>query len=224
MPLGLFRLRNIRVANAVGALMAASMFGWFFLAALYLQLVLDYSPLEVGLAFLPTTLVMGAGSIALSDRLVMRFGVKPPIVAGLTLFAIGLLLFTQAPADGDFVTDVLPGMIVMGMGGGIVFNPLLLAAMGDVGPTEAGLASGIVNTAFMMGGALGLAVLVSVADSRTDSLRGGGDGSARRAHRRLPHRLPGGGRLCRHRSAPGPDAATRYASVARAGASSGRLA
>jgi EmrB/QacA subfamily drug resistance transporter len=177
MPLGLFRLRNIRVANAVGALMAASMFGWFFLAALYLQLVLDYSPLEVGLAFLPTTLVMGAGSIALSDRLVMRFGVKPPIIAGLTLFAIGLLLFTRAPADGDFVTDVLPGMIVMGMGGGIVFNPLLLAAMGDVGPTEAGLASGIVNTAFMMGGALGLAVLVSVADSRTDSLRGGGDSS-----------------------------------------------
>jgi EmrB/QacA subfamily drug resistance transporter len=177
MPLGLFRLRNIRVANAVGALMAAAMFGWFFLAALYLQLVLEYSPLEVGLAFLPTTLVMGAGSIALSDRLVMRFGVKPPIVAGLTLFAIGLLLFTQAPADGDFLPDVLPGMIVMGMGGGIVFNPLLLAAMGDVGPTEAGLASGIVNTAFMMGGALGLAVLVSVADSRTDSLRGGGDGS-----------------------------------------------
>ena len=175
-PLGLFRLRNISVANAVGALMAASMFGWFFLAALYLQLVLDYSPLEVGLAFLPTTLVMGAGSIALSDRLVMRFGIKPPLVAGLTFFTIGLLLFTQAPADGDFVAHVLPGMIVMGIGGGITFNPLLLAAMGDVEPSEAGLASGIVNTAFMMGGALGLAVLVSVADSRTDSLRSGGDG------------------------------------------------
>ncbi len=176
MPLGLFRLRNIRVANVVGALMAASMFGWFFLAALYLQLVLGYSPLEVGLAFLPTTLVMGAGSIALSDRLVMRFGIKPPLVAGLTFFSIGLLLFTQAPADGHFVADVLPGMLVMGIGGGITFNPLLLAAMGDVAPSEAGLASGIVNTAFMMGGALGLAVLVSVADSRTDSLRSGGDG------------------------------------------------
>ena len=177
MPLGLFRLRNISVANAVGALMAASMFGWFFLAALYLQLVLGYSPLEVGLAFLPTTLVMGAGSIALSDRLVMRFGIKPPLVAGMTFFAIGLLLFTQAPADGSFVADVLPGMLVMGIGGGITFNPLLLAAMGDVPPSEAGLASGIVNTAFMMGGALGLAVLVSVADSRTDSLRSGGDGT-----------------------------------------------
>jgi EmrB/QacA subfamily drug resistance transporter len=176
MPLGLFRLRNIRVANTVGALMAAAMFGWFFLAALYLQVVLGYSPLEVGLAFLPTTLVMGFESIAVSDRLVMRFGIKPPLVIGLTFFAIGLLWFTQAPVDGDFVADVLPGMILMGIGGGITFNPLLLAAMGDVEPSEAGLASGIVNTAFMMGGALGLAVLVSVADSRTGSLRDGGDG------------------------------------------------
>jgi EmrB/QacA subfamily drug resistance transporter len=176
MPLGLFRLRNIRVANVVGALMAAAMFGWFFLVALYLQLVLGYSPLEVGLAFLPTTLVMGFESIAVSDRLVMRFGIKPPLVVGLTFFAIGLLWFTQAPVDGEFVADVLPGMILMGIGAGITFNPLLLAAMGDAEPSEAGLASGIVNTAFMMGGALGLAVLVSVADSRTDSLRGGGDG------------------------------------------------
>jgi MFS family permease len=138
--------------------------------------VLGYSPLEVGLAYLPSTLIMGAGSIALSDRLVMRFGVKPPIVGGLTCFAIGLLWFARAPADGSFVVDVLPGMIVMGIGGGITFNPLLLAAMGDVAPTESGLASGIVNTAFMMGGALGLAVLVSVADSRTESLRDSGDG------------------------------------------------
>ena len=176
MPLGILRLHNVRVANVVGALMAAAMFGWFFLAALYLQLVLGYSPLEVGLAFLPTTLVMGFESIALSDRLVMRFGIKPPLVIGLTFFSIGLLWFTQAPADGDFVVDVLPGMILMGIGGGITFNPLLLAAMGDVQPTEAGLASGIVNTAFMLGGALGLAVLVAVADSRTDSLRSGGDG------------------------------------------------
>jgi len=106
----------------------------------------------------------------------MRFGIKPPLVGGLTLFMLGLLLFARAPADGSFVVDVLPGMIVMGIGGGITFNPLLLAAMGDVAPTEAGLASGIVNTAFMMGGALGLAVLVSVADSRTGSLRDAGDG------------------------------------------------
>jgi EmrB/QacA subfamily drug resistance transporter len=176
MPLGLFRSRNISVANVVGILLAGSMFGWFFLSALYLQLVLGYSPLDVGLAYLPSTLIMAAGSIALSDRLVMRFGVKPPIVVGLSCFAIGLLWFARAPADGSFVVDVLPGMIVMGIGGGITFNPLLLAAMGDVAPTESGLASGIVNTAFMMGGALGLAVLVSIADSRTDTLRDSGDG------------------------------------------------
>ncbi len=178
MPLGLFRLRNISVANVVGVLLAASMFGWFFLSALYLQLVLGYSPLEVGLAYLPSTLIMAAGSIALSDRLVMRFGVKPPIVGGLSCFAIGLLWFARAPADGSFVVDVLPAMLVMGIGGGITFNPLLLAAMGDVAPTESGLASGIVNTAFMMGGALGLAVLVSIADSRTQSLSDSGDGLA----------------------------------------------
>ena len=138
--------------------------------------MLGYSPLEVGLAYLPSTLIMAAGSIALSDRLVMRYGVKVPIVAGLSCFAIGLLWFARAPADGSFLVDVLPAMVVMGIGGGITFNPLLLAAMGDVAPTDSGLASGIVNTAFMMGGAVGLAVLVSVADSRTESLRDSGDG------------------------------------------------
>jgi EmrB/QacA subfamily drug resistance transporter len=177
-PLGLFRHRNISVANVVGILLAGSMFGWFFLSALYLQLVLGYDPLEVGLAYLPSTLIMAAGSIALSDRLVMRYGVKPPIVFGLTCFAIGLLWFSRAPADGSFVVDVLPAMMVMGVGGGITFNPILLAAMGDVEPSESGLASGIVNTAFMMGGALGLAVLVAVADSRTQSLLDSGDAQA----------------------------------------------
>jgi EmrB/QacA subfamily drug resistance transporter len=175
MPLGLFRLRNVSTANAVGVLMAGAMFGWFFLSALYLQLVLGYSPLEVGLAFLPATIVWGIASIALSDRLVMRFGIKPPLVGGLGLFVIGLLLFSRVPVDGNFAVDVLPGMIFMGVGGGITFNPLLLAAMGDVAPTEAGLASGIVNTAFMMGGALGLAVLASLADSRTKTLEASGE-------------------------------------------------
>jgi EmrB/QacA subfamily drug resistance transporter len=175
MPLGLFRLRNVSTANAVGVLMAGAMFGWFFLSALYLQLVLGYSPLEVGLAFLPATIVWGIASIALSDRLVMRFGIKPPLVGGLGLFVIGLLLFSRVPVDGNFAVDVLPGMIFMGVGGGITFNPLLLAAMGDVAPTEAGLASGIVNTAFMMGGALGLAVLASLADSRTNTLEASGE-------------------------------------------------
>jgi EmrB/QacA subfamily drug resistance transporter len=175
-PLGLFRLRNVSTANVAGVLMAGAMFGWFFLSALYLQLVLGYSPLEVGLGFLPATLLWGAASIALSDRLVMRFGIKMPLVTGLLLFMVGLLLFARVPADGSFALDVLPGMIVMGLGGGITFNPLLLAAMGDVGPTEAGLASGVVNTAFMFGGALGLAVLASLAASRTDTLLESGDG------------------------------------------------
>jgi EmrB/QacA subfamily drug resistance transporter len=175
MPLGLYKLRNLSTANVVGVLMAGAMFGWFFLSALYLQLVLGYSPLGVGLAFLPGTVIWGASSIALSDRLVMRFGFKVPLVGGLLLFVVGLVLFARAPVDGSYAFDVLPGMILMGIGGGITFNPILLAAMGDVAPTEAGLASGIVNTAFMMGGALGLAVLASLAASRTSTLRDSGD-------------------------------------------------
>ena len=137
--------------------------------------MLGYSPLEVGLAFLPATLIWGAGSILLSDRLVMRFGLKVPLIGGFLLFVLGLLIFARAPVDGNYAMDILPGMIIMGLGGGITFNPLLLAAMGDVAPTEAGLASGIVNTAFMMGGALGLAVLASLAASRSDTLLASGD-------------------------------------------------
>jgi MFS family permease len=152
------------------------MFAWFFLAALYLQLVLGYSPLEVGLGFLPSTLIMGAFSIGLSARLVMRFGIRRPLGVGLGLASIGLLLFVRAPVDGDYLTDVLPSMILLGFGAGMAFNPLLLAAMNDVGPSEAGLASGVVNTAFMMGGALGLAILASIAASRSDHLRASGDG------------------------------------------------
>jgi EmrB/QacA subfamily drug resistance transporter len=168
-PLGLFRLRNLVTANAVGILMAGGMFAAFFLSALYLQQVLGYSPLEVGLAFLPSTIIWGTASIALSDKLVMRFGIKPPLVGGLTLMAIGVLLFARAPVDGNFAADILPGMILQGLGAGIAFNPILLAAMGDVEPAEAGLASGVVNTSFMMGGALGLAVLAAIASSRSES-------------------------------------------------------
>ena len=108
MPLGLFRLRNVAIANVVGVLWAAAMFAWFFLSALYLQLVLGYSPLEVGLAFLPANLIMGAFSLGLSAKLVMRFGIRPPLAVGLLLAALGLLLFARAPVDGSFVVDVLP--------------------------------------------------------------------------------------------------------------------
>jgi MFS family permease len=152
------------------------MFAWFFLAALYLQLVLGYSPLQVGLAFLPSNLIMGAFSLGLSAKLVMRYGIRPPLATGLLLAATGLLLFARAPVDGSFVIDVLPSMILLGFGAGMAFNPVLLGAMSDVEPQDAGLASGVVNTAFMMGGALGLAVLASVAAHQTESLTAAGEG------------------------------------------------
>jgi len=175
MPLRLFGLRNIATSNGVGVLWAAAMFAWFFLSALYLQRVLGYSPLDVGFAFLPTCVIMATFSLGLSAKLVMRFGIRPPLALGLTLAGIGLLLFVRAPVDGQFVRDVLPSMILLGFGAGMAFNPLLLAAMNDVAPEEAGLASGLVNTSFMMGGALGLAVLASIADKRTGTLQSTGD-------------------------------------------------
>ena len=173
-PLRLFRLRNVAVSQIVGVLWAAAMFAWFFLSALYLQQVLGYSALEVGLAFIPTSVVMALCSLRLSDRLVMRFGIRPPLVAGLLLASASLALFARAPVDGGFVTDILPSMLLLGVGAGIAFNPVLLAAMGDVEPHESGLASGVVNTSFMMGGALGLAVLVSLSTWRTDALTADG--------------------------------------------------
>jgi len=174
-PLGIFRLRNVATANVVGVLWAAAMFSWFFMSALYLQKVLGYTPLQVGLAFLPANLIMGAFSLGLSAKLVMRFGLRSPLATGLLLAAAGLALFARAPVDGTFAVDVLPSMILLGFGAGMAFNPVLLAAMSDVEPTESGLASGVVNTSFMMGGALGLAILASLAASRTDTLRASGD-------------------------------------------------
>ena len=176
-PLGLFRLRNVSASGIIGVLWAAAMFAWFFLAALYLQLVLGYSPLQVGLAFLPSDLIMGALSLGLSARIVARFGVRSPLAVAMLLVAVGLALFARAPVGGTFATDVLPSMILLGVGAGIAFNPLLLAAMGDVGPEESGLASGVINTAFMMGGALGLAILASLAAARTGALQTSGEGA-----------------------------------------------
>ena len=174
-PLRLFKIRNVSVANLIGVLWSVAMFSLFFLAALYLQLVLGYSPLEVGLAFLPSNLIMGAFSLGLSAKIVMRFGIRSPIVVGMSLIAVGLLLFARAPVDGSFLIDVLPATVIVGFGVGIAFNPVLLAAMSDVEPSETGLASGVANTSFMMGGAVGLAVLSTIAASRTDSLRASGD-------------------------------------------------
>ncbi|MDH6591289.1 EmrB/QacA subfamily drug resistance transporter [Variovorax sp. TBS-050B] len=174
MPLGLFRLRSVSVSNVVGVLWAAAMFAWFFISALYMQLVLGYTPMQIGLAFLPANLLMAVFSLGLSAKLVMRFGIRRPLAGGLGLAAVGLALFAWAPVNGGFALHVLPGMLLLGLGAGMAFNPLLLAAMSEASPTESGLASGVVNTAFMMGGALGLAVLASAAAARTGAMTAAG--------------------------------------------------
>jgi predicted MFS family arabinose efflux permease len=174
MPLRLFRLRNVATANVLAVLWAAGMFGWFVISALYLQHVLGYDPFHVGLAFLPADVIMAIFSAGLSARMVMRFGIRGPAWIGLLLSAVGLALLARAPLAGTFVVDVLPGMLLLGLGAGMAFNPLLLAAMNDVNNDESGLASGIVNTSFMMGGALGLAVIASLADARTAGLQRAG--------------------------------------------------
>ncbi len=178
MPLGLFRNRNVSAANVLGALMAAGLFAYFFFSALYMQLVLEYTPLEVGLAYLPGTVVWGAASLLLSDRLVMRYGIKTPMLSGMALTLIGLLLLARVPVEGNWALDIAPATIVVGLGMGIAFNPILLAAMSGVPQEQAGLASGVVNTAFMMGGAVGLAVLAALAALRNDDLRASGAGVA----------------------------------------------
>jgi MFS family permease len=150
------------------------MFAWFFISALYMQLVLNYTPMQIGFAFLPANIIMAVFSLGLSAKLVMRFGIRKPLAAGLWLAAIGLALFARAPVNGSFVVDVLPGMMLLGLGAGMAFNPVLLAAMSEVDPADSGLASGVVNTAFMMGGALGLAVLASAAAARTGSMQAAG--------------------------------------------------
>jgi MFS family permease len=177
-PLRLFRNRNLSVANGVGVLWSAGMFAWFFFAAQYLGLVLGYDPLHVGLAFLPANIIMGAFSLGLSARIVMRFGTRLPIGVGMALVSLGLLLFARAPVDGSFWLDVLPTMLILGVGVVMAMNPVLIAAMSDVEPSESGLASGVVNTGFMMGGALGLAVLASLAAWRTGSVGSATDVSA----------------------------------------------
>jgi MFS family permease len=168
--LSLFKNRNLTVSNSVGVLWTAAMFAWFFISALYMQLILHYSPLKVGLAFLPANIIMGAFSIGISARLVSKFGVKKPLSIGLLLAGVGLFLFAFAPVKGLFLIHLLPGMVLLGVGAGMGFNPVLLAAMDGVKPSDAGLASGLVNTSFMMGGALGLAILASIAAANTEHL------------------------------------------------------
>jgi EmrB/QacA subfamily drug resistance transporter len=174
MPLRLFRSRNVSGANALQMLLVAGMFGMFFLGALYLQQILGYDPLEVGLAFLPATLVMGTLSLGYSEKLIMRFGPRRMLIPGMVLVGLALLLFARTPVDGDYLADVLPPMLLIGIGIGISFPSLMTLAMSGATPEDAGLASGIVNTSAQVGGAIGLAVLATLAAERTDTLREGG--------------------------------------------------
>jgi EmrB/QacA subfamily drug resistance transporter len=178
MPLRIFRSRHVAGANLVQALSVAGMFGMFFLGALYLQRIEGYDALEIGLAFLPVTLVMGTLSLRYSERLIMRFGAQNMLVPGLALIAAGLVLFAQAPVDGDYVTDVLPVMVLLGAGAGVCFPSLMTLSMSGVDPSEAGLASGLVNTTVQVGGALGLAVLATLSASHTESLAAKGESAA----------------------------------------------
>ena len=175
MPLRLFRSRNVVGANVVMALLVVGFFGMFFLGALYLQDILGYAPLEVGLAFLPSCLVMGTLSLRFAEQLIMGIGARNTLIAGLASAMTGLLLFTRAPVDGDWAVHVLPVMVLLGLGAGLAFPALMTLAMSGATPSDAGLASGLVNTTVQVGGAIGLAVLATLASERTDSLTAGGE-------------------------------------------------
>ena len=174
MPLRLFRSRNVSGANALQMLLVAGMFSMFFLGALYLQQILGYDPLEVGLAFLPATLVMGTLSLGYSEKLIMQFGPRRMLILGMVPVGLALLLFARTPVDGSYLDNVLPPMLLIGIGIGISFPSLMTLAMSGATPSDAGLASGVVNTSAQVGGAIGLAVLATLAAERTDALREGG--------------------------------------------------
>jgi EmrB/QacA subfamily drug resistance transporter len=178
MPLRIFRSRNVSGANAVQVLSVAGMFGMFFLGSLYMERVLGYEPLEIGLAFLPTTVVMGTISLRLTEPLISRFGAKTTMIAGLVLVAAAQLLFARVPVDGSFVTDILPVTVLLGAGAGMAFPSLMTLSMSGATPQDAGLASGLVNTTVQVGGALGLAVLATLSATRSDSLVASGHSSA----------------------------------------------
>src|SRR5215218_6629771 len=177
-PLRIFRSRNVSGANTVQALLVAGMFGLFFLGSLYLEQVLGYEPLEIGLAFLPATIVMGVLSLRYSELLITRFGARTVLMPGMVLVAAALVLFAQAPVDGDYLPNVFPVMTLLGLGIGVSFPALMTLAMSGATPQDAGLASGLVNTTAQVGGALGLAVLATLSATRSDNLLGDGAATA----------------------------------------------
>jgi hypothetical protein len=176
LPLSIFRLRSLTIANLVAVLWAGWCFTWFFIGALYLQRVLGLAPVEVGLAFLPATVIMAVFSLGLSSRVVVRFGVRRPLILGMSAAAAGLALLARVSVNGDLL-GVLPGMILLGIAGGVALNPLFIAAMREVPQSQSGLASGLINTSFMIGGALGLSILASMGAARTTQALAAGAGT-----------------------------------------------
>lgn len=178
MPLRILRERNLTGGNLVRGLMIIGMFSCFFLGALYLEHVLHYTALQTGLAFLPFTLSIGVLSLGITARLLHRFGARATLIPGLGLVVLGLLLFAHASAHARYVPDILPAMLLMGLGAGTAFMPLLTLAMSGIPPRDAGLASGLVNVSMQMAGAVGLAVLGTLATSHTKHLLAHGSSQA----------------------------------------------
>ncbi|MEH0971269.1 DHA2 family efflux MFS transporter permease subunit [Micromonospora sp. CPCC 205546] len=177
-PLRLFRSRHVTVANVLQLLMVAGMFGVFFFGALYLQQVLGFGPLQVGMAFLPAAFTMGLTALRFSGPFLLRFGVRATLLVSLSVVALCLVVFARTPADGSYATDVLPGMILFGLGGGLAFPALMTLAMSGVAPDESGVASGLLGTTYQVGGAVGLAVLTTVSTSRTNDMAAAGEREA----------------------------------------------
>ncbi|MDP9228871.1 MAG: MFS transporter [Actinomycetota bacterium] len=174
-PLRIFRSRATSGANLVQLLMVAGMFGVFFLGSLYMERVLGYGPLEIGLAFLPVALGIGILSLGFSERLNMRFGAKATLVPGLVLMMAGIALFSRAPVDAGYLIDIFPSMLLLGIGAGLSFPSLMTLSMAAATPEDSGLASGLVNTTLQVGGALGLAVLATLSTTRSDELTARGE-------------------------------------------------
>ena len=177
-PLRIFRSRNVSGANIVQMLMVAGLFGMFFLGAIYLQRVLGYDALQVGLAFLPVALAIGLLSVGFSARLITRFGARATLLPGLLLIIAGLALFARTPVDATYLTDVFPSMVLLGVGAGLTFPSLMTLAMSGATARDSGLASGVVNMSLQVGGALGLAVLATLSATRTKHLVEAGSSTA----------------------------------------------
>ncbi|HEY6730592.1 MAG TPA: MFS transporter, partial [Solirubrobacterales bacterium] len=178
MPLRLFRSRNVAGANLVQALLVVGMFGMFFLGALYMQQILGYDALQVGFAYLPMTAVMGAMSFRVTGQLILRFGPIATLVPAMAFIVAGLLLLARTPVEATYAIDLLPAMILIGLGAGLGFPSLMTLAMSGATASDSGLASGLVNTSVQVGGAIGLAVLATFATERTEGLLADGESAA----------------------------------------------